>query len=323
MWIAKPYQTEPKILEWARKFPDIVSLTYARTYTGMRTYAITVTDRREDDSSKLRHLFSQPHAHEPATTAGMMNFLSQIIEGVDLDGRRTDLDRETLLGKMILTFIPDGNPDGRSRAPVDWWDGNSYSNEEFLKIAFGICEDGDRCSRVGRWSLDERRPNFIGIVYEQINDKEFVEPNRDLESSFSKLVMKTVEEIGCHQYLALHQTEFERSRHNAMIILPFNFNDLPEDIRGYNGRWARAIIEAWRSIGADPIPDPKPLGYGEDQIRYFRKCWGKLYHRIPCLTVEVQNNNLRTPPHMQMRLIEVAIRASIQFLLSSSSIEPV
>jgi len=246
----------------------------------------------------------------------MMNFLSQIIEG-------SDLDREALLKKTILTFIPDGNPDGRSRAPLDWWDGSSYSNEEFLKIAFGRCKDGSRCDRVGRWSLDEHQPEFIGIVYEQINDKEFVEPNRDLKSSFSKLVMKAVEEIGCDQYLALHQTEFERSRHNAMVILPFNFDELPEDIRRYSERWARTIIESWRSMGANPIPDPKPLGYGEDQIRYFRRCWGELYRKVPCLTVEVQNNNLRTTPQMQMRLIEEAIRASIKFLLSSSSTAPV
>jgi hypothetical protein len=316
-WLAKPYQTEPKLLEWAMRFPDIVSLESVKTYTGMRTYAVTVTDKGEDDSTKLKHLFSQPHAHEPATTAGMMNFLSQIIEGQDLEGEKTDLDVQTLLERMVLTFIPDGNPDGRSRAPLDWWDGFSYSNEEFLKIAFGRRKDGGRCKRVGRWSLEERDQEFVGIVYEQVNDKEFVEPNRDLESSFSKLAMRMMERFEYHQYLALHQTEFERSKHNAMIILPFNFNDLPEEIRIHSERWARAIIEAWSAIGADPIPEPKPLGYGEDQIQYFRRCWGEVYRRIPCITVEVQNNNPRTPPERQMKLIETAIRASLEFLLTS------
>jgi hypothetical protein len=61
----------------------------------------------------------------------------------------------------------------------------------------------------------------------------------------------------------------------------------------------------------------KPLAYGEDQIRYFRKCWSEIYRTRPCVTVEVQNNNVRTPPRTQMELMEIAIRASIGFLLDS------
>jgi hypothetical protein len=38
---------------------------------------------------------------------------------------------------------------------------------------------------------------------------------------------------------------------------------------------------------------------------------------IPTITTEVQNNNTRTPPPMQVKLQEVAIRASVDLLLQS------
>jgi hypothetical protein len=56
----------------------------------------------------------------------------------------------------------------------------------------------------------------------------------------------------------------------------------------------------------------RPNSYGEDQIRFFRKCWGEYYQTTPYICVEVQNNNTRTPPAMQLRLNETAIRASIE-----------
>lgn len=305
--LTKPYQTQPKLLEWACDRPDIVSIESVRAYTGMNVYAVTLTDRSIDDSRKVKLLFAQPHAHEPATTAGMMSFMGGLMEG----------EGGELLKRAALTFIPDGNPDGRSRSPEEIWDGTKYSNEEFLKIAFGIDENGERFPRMGRWSLEEYSPKFIGIVYEGISPKEFVEPNRDLESSFSKLVMRAIGR-GCDGYLSLHQTEFERSEHNAMILLPFNFEELPRRIKERSVRWAEAIIGAWREAGANPVPEPKPLGYAEDQLKYFRRCWGRVYEKLPCLTVEVQNNNTRTPPEMQVRLIEAAIKATIEFFLEEN-----
>ena len=104
-----------------------------------------------------------------------------------------------------------------------------------------------------------------------------------------------------------------------MIILPFSQNDLPEEIQEANRGAAEAIIRAWREMGARPIATAKPLGYGEDQLRYFRECWSEIYRRVPHVIVEVQNNNVRTPPTVQMQLIETSITAAVEFVLSRSS----
>jgi hypothetical protein len=316
-WLVRPWHTEPKILAWAKKYPHLVSLEKQKTFNGHTAHAVTVTNSRVADRRKRKLIVTQPHANEPATVAGMMDFLSQLLDGVHADGRTSTLERHKILDRMVLTFIPCGNPDGFARAPEDWWDGSKYSNADFLKFFFGREADGRMCPRVGRWSLRERQPAFIGLTYERINDHEFVEPNRDTESTYFKLILRMNAKYAFDAHLDLHQTEFEKSKNNAMIILPFLQLQLPEPIRQSNQRWGEAIVRAWRAAGAAPISEVKPLAYGEDQIRYFRKCWSEIYRTRPCVTVEVQNNNVRTPPRTQMELMEIAIRASIGFLLDS------
>jgi len=315
-WLAKPPQTGPQILAWAEEFPRHVRLREQPTFGGHVAYAVTVTDA-DAPGEKRRLLVAQPHAHEPAATAGMMSFLGRLLTGTGPDGRGAGLDRQRVGREAELTFIPDGNPDGRSRAPADWWDGRSYTNDEFLNIAFGTSPGGERFERQGRWSLDDQRPATLGIVYEQINEKEFVEPNRDLASSYCRLIFGILADAGADRLLSLHQTEFENSQHNAMMIVPFLQDELPPAIRRCNDAWARAVIRAWRDAGANPMPEPRTLGYGEDQLRYFRKCWSDVYASIPAVTVEVQNNNTRTDPEAQRQLQEAAIRASIEHLLAS------
>jgi len=314
-WLAKPDQTEPKILEWAARFAGTVSLVTAKTRGGHTAYAVTVTDPSLPDAGKKRLVFSQPHAHEPAATAGMMDFLAQLLEGRRLDGRDTDLARRRILAAAVLTFIPDGNPDGRSRSPEAWWDGRRHANEQFLEVAFGRGQDGKRFPRQGRWSSKEQQPERLGIVYEQISDHEYVEPNRDPDSTFFRLVRGALEKGPCGLHVDLHQTEFEKSDRNAMVVLPFMQKELPEKIQDANRLAAEAIGRAWQAAGARPTPEARPLGYGEDQIRYFRKCWGDIYRTVPHVTVEIQNNSLATPPAEQMRLMDLAIRASIDFAL--------
>jgi len=314
-WLAKPEQTEPRILAWAEAHPRLVRLRRRETFTGLAAYAVTVTDA-EATGRKRRLLVAQPHAHEPAATAGMMSFLQQLLTGADFDGEPAAFDRERTLREAEITLIPDGNPFGRAKAPVDCWDGSKYTNDEFLKIAFGTTPSGERFPRQGRWSLKDQRPATIGIVYDQISESEFVEPNRDRRSTYFQLLRAAIDDGPPDRLLSLHQTEFERSDHNAMILLPFLQADLPAEIRGCNERWGRAVLRAWRSCGANPAPEPRPLGYGEDQLRYFRACWTDVYTSTPTITVEVQNNSPRTPPDLQRRLQEEAIRASIEEMLT-------
>ena len=315
-WLVRPQQVAAKIAQWAKEHPQIVSLDPQKTLGGNTAYAVTVTDRKTPDEKKAKVLFAQPHAHEPAATAGMMSFLAQLIEGKDLDGHKAAIDRERLLGRCVLTFIPDGNPDGRSRAPVDWWDGGKYSNKEFLDFAFGRTATGDRCKRLGRWSNKDQQPALLGIVYEQINDHEFVEPNRDLQSSYFKLILRARKQRDYDLHVDLHQTEFEKSPYQAMVILPFSQKELPPRIQKANVEAAAAVLKAWQQMGGKAMPDARPLGYGEDQIQYFRKCWGDIFARTPHVTVEIQNNSPRTPPDLQRKLMETAIRAAIEWAIS-------
>jgi hypothetical protein len=317
-WIARPQQTEPQIRNWARRYADRLELDQVRPWTHT-VYALTVTDPQTAEEAKRRCLVSVPHAHEPAGTVACMNFLSQLLEGRELDGTPTTLDREAILRETILTFIPDGNPEGRSRAPLDWWDGTQVTNEEFLKIAFGSdAETGARFRRVDRWRTTEFTPARIGIAYERIDAVTYVEPNRDWGSSYFRLFHALRERYRYDQILELHQTEFEDSPNNAVTLLPVLWDELPEAIRRTAGAWAEAITAAWRGMESAAPQAPYPLGYTGPQRAYFVARWGDVYRSVPTINVEVQNNNQRTPPDLQRRIAETAIRVSVERLLNAT-----
>ncbi len=87
-WLARPAQTEPKILAWAKAHPELVSLDALKTRGrshGLRGDGDQPEDRRGRQTRCL--LVAQPHAHEPAATAGMMDFLAQLLDGAELSGR--------------------------------------------------------------------------------------------------------------------------------------------------------------------------------------------------------------------------------------------
>jgi hypothetical protein len=120
-------------------------------------------------------------------------------------------------------------------------------------------------------------------------------------------------------HLDLHQTEFDWApRNNAMVLLPFLQPELPEPLRQTNQRWGEAIIRAWQAAGAAPIAEAKPSPVRNEDLRHdWQKCWGEIVRTRPFMLVEVQNNNVRTPPRTQMELTDVAIRTTIDFLLAS------
>ncbi|MFC1715886.1 M14 family zinc carboxypeptidase [Candidatus Poribacteria bacterium] len=318
-WLAKPHQTEPQILRWREDHPDLVELDTVEQYVGLKTYAVSITDRSVPTDGKGKLIFAIPHAHEPAGTVACMNYVNQLLTGHHLDGSASDIsDRGAILENCVLSFIPDANPDGRSRAPVDYWDGTKYSNDEFWTFMRGRDpETKNMWKRMGRWSIREETPETIGIVYEKVNAHEYVEPNRDFGSAYFRLIKLMGEKYGYGRWLDLHQTEFVKSEHNAMIILPIVQDELPDDIAAANMSWADEIVKRWKEAGAEPKPESRPLGYSGEQGEYFRKTWREFMPMIPKITTEVQNNNTRTPPPMQAKLQEIAIRASVDLLLGS------
>ena len=117
-WLAKPHQIEPQMLRWQADYPDLVELDIVEQYIGLNTYAVTVTDKNVKGDNKEKLVFAVPHAHEPAGTVACMDFVNQLLTGNHLDGSVSDIpNREAILENCILSFIPDANPDGRSRAP--------------------------------------------------------------------------------------------------------------------------------------------------------------------------------------------------------------
>ncbi len=318
-WLAKPHQTEPQILRWESDHSDLVELDAVDQYVGLKAYAVTVTDKSTPADNKGKLIFSIPHAHEPAGTVACMNFINQVLTGYHLDGSASDIqNRGAILEKCVLSFIPDANPDGRSRSPVDYWDGTRYSNDEFWTFMRGRDPETKKMwKRMGRWSIREENPETIGIVYEQVNEHEYVEPNRDFGSAYFRLIKRMGEKYGYGRWLDLHQTEFQNSKYNAMIILPIVQDELPDHIQTVNMSWADEIVKRWGEAGAEPIPESKPLGYKGEQGEYFRKAWREFMPMIPVITTEVQNNNTRTPPPMQAKLQEIAIQASVDLLLES------
>ena len=325
-WLAMPQQVEAKVAEWQRRFPDRLRVDSITQYTGHRCLALTVGEPARGAESaaggigagKRAAWFCVPHAHEPGGTAAIMDFVEQLLTGRDLAGQPARFDYERARRRLFLTFNPDANPGGRTWAPCIWWDGSRYTNEELWTWMRGVDpETGGMWKRVARWSLREEHPLRRGIVYEQLDEHQFVEPNRDPGSSLVRLFRQLDARYRFARSLHLHQTEFERSAHNCMINLPVLQPALPPALQAANENWGRAVIARWRTLGANPVPEPRGFPYGRDPqtVRWFRACWEESQRRAPELVVEVQNNNPRTPPEQQLALALAAIQVTVEQLL--------
>jgi len=317
-WLSHPDEIEAQVAEWEQAYPEVLEVDSLRQFTGRPVFALTLTDRSIPAERKKKLLTFSPHAHEPAATAACMNLVSQLLTGRTIGGQPTDLDREQILREVLLTVIPDANPDGTARAPVEAWDGTRYSNEEFWAWMRGIDpETGKMWKRVDLWDDREESPlpTRYGIVYEPIDEHRYVEPNRHPLSSLMRLIKRYRERYTYDLLLDLHQTEFVNSPHNCMVILPCIFEELPSAIQDQCRVYAQAIVRTWQvTEGASPQTQIEPLGYTGQQREYFVNVWGDIYRNTPTLTVEIQNNNPRTPPALQQWLEEVATRTCLDLL---------
>lgn len=320
-WLAMPQQVEAQVAEWERVFPHLLAVDSLTQYTGQRCFALTVGRAAGNGGKKPAAWFCVPHAHEPAGTAAIMDFIHQLLTGRDLAGAPAAFDYQAARERLVLTFNPDANPGGRAWAPTVWWDGSKYTNREFWTWMRGVDPaSGDMWKRVARWSLREEQPLRRGIVYEQLDEHQFVEPNRDPGSSLVRLFRQLDSRYQFDYSLHLHQTEFERSDHNCMVNLPVLQPELAEPLQAENVAWAHAIIGQWATMAAHPMVEPRSFPYYSDTetVRWFRACWGESQSRAPELIVEVQNNSPRTPPEKQLALELAAIRVTVERMLAAA-----
>ena len=323
-FLAKQAQLEAKIAEWTALAGPKLQVDYVVSYSGDKVYALTLSDPDVDRERKRALYFAQPHAHEPGTTAGMIDVIDQLVkgreyaaQGADLEGRPTALDVDKVLAQTILTFNPIGNVQGREKAPVLCWDGSRYSNEEFWCWMRGEDPEhpGQMWKRLDIWDVRaEKAPDPIGIVYEQIDAFRYVEPNRSQLSSYFKLFHRMDARYGYEYWLNLHQTEFVDSEYNCVVLLPLE-GLATGAIAEEDKAWAERIMAAWKEAGLKPEPAPRTTGYTGVQAEYFRRNWGALHERMRIISTEGKNNAADAPPEMQRDTQALAILESIERLL--------
>lgn len=325
-FIAKYSQIEEKINEWKSMNREYVKFHSIDTFSGYKVHAVVFSKDSDDDSKRLKGTkpvlyFSQPHAHEPATIAGMMDVMQQLVSGTDLMGNKTQLDIEKILSGLIVIFCPSGNPYGVDRAPVLYWDGSQYTNEKFWTIIFGDDPDnpGKMWKRLGQWDTREvNAPDPVGIVYEPVECYTYVEPNRSQLSSYFRMFHKINEKYGIKFWAELHQTEFVGSEYNSMILLP-NSEYTPKHINDVNRNWAQKVTESWKSLkncGFKPC-EPYVFSYGGQQEEYFRQNYFAINQKIHRITSEVKNNSSDFPARMQLKANISVIETSIGWVLEN------
>lgn len=321
-WIAYPHQVEAKVAEWHARFPQYLDVEWLLQYTRHKVYSLTVTDRQTRAEPKRKLLCFVPHAHEPAGTVACMNFISQLLTGKHLDGCPSTLMRDVILEQTLLVFMPDGNPYGRSRSPEPYWEGKHFDNTEFMHLVFGTDTlYWENFKRVACWSVKENVPAYLGIVYEPINEYEYVEPNRgDEAATLVKLVRQQEARYTFDQVLNLHQTEFDgyQEGENCFAMLPALQAELPLEQQETNQQWAHELMKAWERVGGKPAPLRRG-GLPESVIHRQTPVipWSDLQRRSPLLTIEIQNNSPHVPHEMQLLLMETAISSSIARLIRS------
>lgn len=314
-FLAKQNQLEEKLLQWKEIAGTKMKVDSELSYSGHKVYAITLSDFSLSCESKTALYVAQPHAHEPATTAGMMDVLEQLVTGKDLAGNSTHLDVERILAQTIVTLNPIGNPCGREKAPYLYWDGTAVTNQQFWCVMRGEDPDtpGQMWHRLDMFDMREMKvPDPIGIVYEPIDANRWVEPNRSQLSSYFKLFHRMDAQFAYQYWLDLHQTEFENSSTKCSIFLPLE-ESAAENIKPENQSWAEEVTTAWRNAGY-VVDCPIPLSYTGTQAEYFLRNWREIDQRMHRLNIEVKNNATDFSPEQQMRAEALSIETTLERL---------
>ncbi|MDF2725234.1 MAG: Zinc carboxypeptidase [Paenibacillus sp.] len=312
-FLSRPSQLDAKIKQWTEQAGERLKLDYELSYSGHKVYALTLSNWSVPDTDKVAVYVSQPHAHEPGASAGIIDVIEQLVSGKHMTGQATSLDVEQILAKTIITFNPIGNPSGAERAVYDYYDGSTITNDQFWCIMRGEHPDepGKMWHRFDVFDTREvKAPDPIGVVYEPVDQFRYVEPNRSQLSSFFRLFRRMNDQYDYRYWLDLHQTEFVNSPTQCCILLPLNGSPT-EAIAAENGAWADEVTQAWAEAGYNVIP-PKALPYTGVQADYFRQNWTHVDQKMHRINTEVKNNGADVPALRQMEAQAISIEATLR-----------
>ncbi len=316
-WRSHPDEWQPLFEGLHADHPDKTRLESWSQLGGERVLALTVGPVRDVEESRnrpFRLIITVPHAHEPACTAVVVNAAHQLLTGCFLDGTPSSLPVDEIRQRTLITFMPDTNAQGRSRSPRQCWDGE-LANDEFLKVAFGVAADGERFGRYPEWSFAEHSPQRVGIVYEQISEDLWVEPNTSRRSTHSVAVDALYATYRYTHMLDMHQHE-----HDEAALLPADYERLSPEKRAALNHWADKLIAAWRNTGAAPRNEPAVPYKGQPRQQFFIDFWNGRCPGMLRLVSEVRNNrhvktDIPTPMVHQFRMANAAIEATLSLAL--------
>lgn len=316
-WVSHPAEWQDAVREWAAE--GGAPLQAWEQYGGTRVLAVTLGN--PDPAAPVRLLAAVPHAHEPAPTAALVNLASVLLRGTYLDGTAASEEGalaisaallRTLRERLLLTLIPDSNPQGRHGSPRRVWNGE-LTNDEFLKVAFGVAEDGERFGRYPEWSWSVHRARKAGVVYEQLDEEFWVEPNTSRRATHTRAVDDLFRQYRYTHHLDMHQHEGDEA-----TLFPAEFDDLPPAAQAEVEAWGAAIRGAWEAAGIRHKGGYVPYR-GLPRQQFFREYWAGRCPGMLRLTTETRNNrhiptDEPTPLERQFRSAWIVLTATLEFL---------
>lgn len=293
---AMPAEWQPLFIEWAARHS--LPLRRWKQYGGAEVLALTFRKPGAEPGARL--LLAVPHAHEPAGTAALVKTAAELVRSGVGDG-------------LLVTIMPDNNPQGRSRSPRRFWTGG-VDTETVIRTAFGIGRDGERFPRLSEWRFSEHSPLRTGIEFEQIDPDLWVEPNTSRLSTHTRAVDDLFAQFRYTHMLELHQHQYEEA-----VLLPADYDDLPEADRDALDAWAEAVLLAWERDGFEPLRPPRVPYKGQPRQKMLRDFSAGRCPGMKRLTIEVLNNrHARTdrpsPAARQVAAALAAVRATLDLL---------
>ena len=315
-WRSQPEEWQPLFRGLHAEFPASTALDAWSQVGGQEVVALTLGLRPGGGAAPFRLVVAVPHAHEPAPTAAIVDLASQLLRGAHLDGSPTALPASDILATALVTLLPDVNPQGRIRAPVRCWDGTTCDNEAFWRHAFGIAADGSRFGRYPEWRFSEHRPQRVGLIYEQVDDDLYVEPNVSRRATYVRAVDELFAANRYTHMLEMHQHEWPE-----VAILQAGLEAVPPGDRLRLEHWAERVGAAWRGVGAAPSPRPV-TNRGQPREEQVIDFWSGRCPGMLRLNTEVRNNRLEpgggreiTPLPRQLGTAAAALEATLALAL--------